>query len=265
MKAIRLSSWEFAHGANSFEIKAALGGRKEEEMNQVIQERVAALKKVMEQAGVDYYMVPTADFHNSEYVDRYFKMREYLSGFTGSNGTLMVSSREAGLWTDGRYFIQAENELAGTGIKLFRMLDEGVPTIQEYLQENMKEGQTLGFDGRVVDTAFGRRLEKALQEKKIRFAFGRDLGDQVWTDRPALPCHPVTVLDEAICGKTAGEKLEDVRSKMEELGADAFLLSKLDDLMWASEYPGSGCGLQSGGAFVCLSDEEGLFLVHPGG
>ena len=201
-------------------------------MNQVIQERIEALRKIMEQAGIDYYMVPTADFHNSEYVDQYFKMREYLSGFTGSNGTLVVSRKEAGLWTDGRYFIQAENELSGTGIRLFRMLDEGVPTIQEYLQENMEEGQTLGFDGRVVDTAFGCRLEKALQEKKIRFAFDRDLGDEVWIDRPALPCHPVTVLDEEICGKSAGEKLADVRSKMEEAGADAFLLSKLDDLMW---------------------------------
>lgn len=118
-------------------------------MNQVIQERIAALRKVMEREGVDYYMVPTADFHNSEYVDQYFKMREYLSGFTGSNGTLVVSAGEAGLWTDGRYFIQAENELKGTGIRLFRMLDEGVPTIQEYLQAKMKEGQTLGFDGRV--------------------------------------------------------------------------------------------------------------------
>ena len=201
-------------------------------MNQRIQERVAALREEMKKAGVDYYMVPTADFHNSEYVDRYFKMREYLSGFTGSNGTLVVSKEEAGLWTDGRYFIQAEKELSGTGIRLFRMLDEGVPTIQEYLKQNMKEGQTLGFDGRVVDTAFGRRLEKALAEKKVRFAFDRDLGDAVWADRPALPCHPVTVLDEAICGKTAGEKLADVRQKMEEAGADAFLLSKLDDLMW---------------------------------
>ena len=201
-------------------------------MNQMIRERIEALRKGMKEAGVDYYMVPTADFHNSEYVDRYFKMREYLSGFTGSNGTLVVSQEEAGLWTDGRYFIQAENELAGTGIRLFRMLDEGVPTIQEYLKENMKEGQTLGFDGRVVDTAFGCRLEKALEEKKIRFAFDRDLGDQVWTGRPALPCHPVTVLDEAICGRSAGEKLADVREKMQELGADAFLLSKLDDLMW---------------------------------
>ncbi|HIY61783.1 MAG TPA: aminopeptidase P family protein [Candidatus Eisenbergiella pullistercoris] len=201
-------------------------------MNQRIQERVAALREEMKKAGVDYYMVPTADFHNSEYVDRYFKMREYLSGFTGSNGTLVVCEEEAGLWTDGRYFIQAEKELAGTGIRLFRMLDEGVPTIQEYLKQNMKEGQTLGFDGRVVDTALGRRLEKALAGKNIRFAYDRDLGDAGWTDRPALPCHPVTVLDEAICGKTAGEKLADVRQKMKEAGADAFLLSKLDDLMW---------------------------------
>ncbi len=201
-------------------------------MNQVIRDRVDELRKVMKEAGVDYYMVPTADFHNSEYVDSYFKMREYLSGFTGSNGTLVISEEEAGLWTDGRYFIQAENELAGTGIKLFRMLDEGVPTIQEYLQEKMPEGSTLGFDGRVVDTAQGCRLEKALAAKKIRFAYEADLGDKVWKERPALPCHPVTVLEEALCGRSAGEKLADVRKAMKEKGAGAYLLSKLDDLMW---------------------------------
>ena len=94
-------------------------------MNQVIQERIAALRKVMEREGVDYYMVPTADFHNSEYVDQYFKMREYLSGFTGSNGTLVVSAGEAGLWTDGRYFIQAEQQLAGSGIDLYRSGESG--------------------------------------------------------------------------------------------------------------------------------------------
>lgn len=201
-------------------------------MKQIIRNRIAALREAMEQAGIDFYMVPTADFHNSEYVDQYFKVREYLSGFTGSNGTLVVSREEAGLWTDGRYFIQAENELEGTGITLFRMLDEGVPTIKEYLRDRMEEGQTLGFDGRVVDTAFGVGLEKVLEEKKIIFAYGKDLADAVWTDRPSLPSHSVTVLDEAICGKSAGEKLEEVRRAMEKEGADAFLLSKLDDLMW---------------------------------
>ena len=140
-------------------------------MNQTIRNRIAKLREAMERAGVDYYMVPTADFHNSEYVDVYFKVREYLSGFTGSNGTLVVSRDEAGLWTDGRYFIQAENELEGTGITLFRMLDEGVPTIKEYLKDHMKEGQTLGFDGRVVDTAFGCSLEKILEEENRRILY----------------------------------------------------------------------------------------------
>ena len=96
--------------------------------NDKICARLAALREVMRKNGVDWYMVPTADFHNSEYVDDYFKVREYLCGFSGSNGTLIVGQEEAGLWTDGRYFIQAERELSGTGVTLYRMLEEGVPT-----------------------------------------------------------------------------------------------------------------------------------------
>lgn len=201
-------------------------------MSQTRKERLDALRNVMKREGVDYYIVPTADFHNSEYVDEYFKVRKYLSGFTGSNGTMVVSQREACLWTDGRYFIQAENELQGSGILLMRMQEEGVPTIQEYLKEHMEPDETLGFDGRVVDTAFGCGLEKALEEKHIRISYEKDLADEVWRERPPLPCHPVLVLDEAICGKSAGEKMADVREKIKEAGADAFLLSKLDDLMW---------------------------------
>lgn len=201
-------------------------------VNQKIQDRLSALREEMQKAGVDFYMVPTADFHNSEYVDDYFKVREFLSNFSGSNGTLVVSREAAGLWTDGRYFIQAETELAGTGITLFRMMEEGVPTITEYLAAEMQEGQTLGFDGRVVDASFGHRLEQALAGKNIRFSYEKDLADLVWTDRPALPCHPVMVLAEEVCGKTAGEKLADVREKLTEKGADGFLLSKLDDIMW---------------------------------
>lgn len=201
-------------------------------VNQVIQDRLAALRKEMKEAGVDFYMVPTADFHNSEYVDAYFKVREFLCNFSGSNGTLVVSQERAGLWTDGRYFIQAENELAGTGVELFRMMEEGVPTITEYLKEEMQEGQTLGFDGRVVNAGFGNGLEKELAAKNISFSCEKDLADAVWTERPSLPCHPVMVLDEAICGQTVAEKLAGVRSKMEEKEAGGLLISKLDDLMW---------------------------------
>jgi len=139
-------------------------------VNQKIQDRLAALRAVMKENGVDWYMVPTADFHNSEYVDAYFKVREYLCNFSGSNGTLIVGMDEAGLWTDGRYFIQAERELTGTGVTLYRMLEDNVPTKEEFLQQKMENGQTLGFDGRVVDTRFGLKLEKDLADKQIKMA-----------------------------------------------------------------------------------------------
>ena len=118
--------------------------------NRTITDRLSALRQAMAREKIDFYMIPTADFHNSEYVNDYFKVREFFCGFTGSNGTLVVWKEGAGLWTDGRYFIQAENELTGTGVTLFRMLQEGVPTIEEFLQKEMKDGETLGFDGRVI-------------------------------------------------------------------------------------------------------------------
>ena len=201
-------------------------------MNQTICDRLAALRAVMDEKGVDWYMVPTADFHNSEYVDDYFKVREYLSNFSGSNGTLIVGKQEAGLWTDGRYFIQAERELSGTGIDLYRMLEEGVPTKEEFLEQKMQSGQVLGFDGRVVDTRFGLKLETMLAAKNVGIAYREDLADRIWSDRPSLPCHPVMVPDEDIFGETVGEKLARVREKMAKLGAKGYFLSKLDDLMW---------------------------------
>lgn len=200
--------------------------------NEMIKERLSLLKSEMKANGVDCYMLPTSDFHNSEYVDKYFKVREYFSGFTGSNGTLVVREEETGLWTDGRYFIQAENELAGTGITLFRMLEEGVPTIQEYLEKEMKSGEALGFDGRVVDCKFGKKLEKALGEKGVSIRYEKDLADGLWKDRPSLPHHEAVLLPEDICGQTCAEKLALVREKMKEKKAEYFLLSKLDDLMW---------------------------------
>lgn len=200
--------------------------------NVKIKERLLKLRNAMKRAGMDYYMVPTADFHNSEYVSDYFKVREYFCGFTGSNGTLLVWREGAGLWTDGRYFIQAENELAGTGVTLFRMAEEGVPTLYEYLAANMKEGETLGFDGRVVTAAEGLRLEEMLAGKNIVFAYDRDLAEEVWTDRPALPCGSLRVLPADITGAAVQEKTAAVLEGIKKCGADSLLLTKLDDLMW---------------------------------
>lgn len=228
--------------------------------NTVIKKRLAKLRNAMEEAGIDFYMMPTADFHNSEYVSDYFKVREYFCNFTGSNGTLLVWQEGAGLWTDGRYFIQAEHELLGTGVTLFRMQDEGVPTIVEFLQQNMKEGQTLGFDGRVLTTAQGRNYEKKLEEKKIKFAYERDLAEGIWTDRPAFPAGKVTVLDEELAGKSFEEKLKCVMEEVRKEGADSLLLTRLDDLMWLFNI--RGCDVECNPVAVSYGyfSEEGSVL-----
>ncbi len=198
----------------------------------MIRQRLRMMRTAMREAGIEYYLIPTADFHNSEYVNDYFKEREFLSGFTGSNGTLVVSQEETGLWTDGRYFVQAEKELADTGIRLFRMQEEGVPDIITYLKEMMWEGQRLGFDGRCVDARFGKELEKALLEKKVRILYEKDLVDQIWEDRPAFPCSRAEIVPPEYCGESIEEKLAAVRKKMQEAGAACLFISKLDDLMW---------------------------------
>lgn len=200
--------------------------------NHVILERLQALREAMGREGIDYYMIPTADFHNSEYVNDYFKVREYFSNFTGSNGTLVVWKDGAGLWTDGRYFIQAERELEGTAIELFRMQEEGVPTIREFLGKNMKEGQTLGFDGRVVPAASGKEYEKEFGGRQISIVYDKDLAENIWTERPPFPQGRVFVLGEELAGKSFEEKRRETMERVEKEGADSFLLTKLDDLMW---------------------------------
>ncbi|WP_026516959.1 aminopeptidase P family protein [Butyrivibrio sp. MC2021] len=207
--------------------------------NTVILNRLKSLREKMAKEGIDYYMMPTSDFHNSEYSADFFKVREYFCGFDGSNGTLVVSKDFAGMWTDGRYFIQAENQMKGTSVELFKMMNPGVPTIEEFLDKNMKEGETLGFDGRVISTSIGEKLEKKLSKKNVTLKIEKDLAEEVWTDRPALPCHDMYVLSDELCGKSFAEKLADVRAKMKENGTVAHLLSKLDDIMWLTNLRGN--------------------------
>ena len=207
--------------------------------NKIIKNRLTELRKKMKENGIDYYMIPTSDFHNSEYAADYFKAREHFCGFDGSNGTLVVSADEAGLWTDGRYFIQAENQLKGTGVTLYRMLDAGVPTIEEYLDSKMEQGTVLGFDGRVVSAVIGDSLAKKLKKTKTEFKIDKDLAQEVWTDRPKLPCHDIYVLSDELCGKSFKEKLSDVRKAMEENDTSVYFLSKLDDIMWLTNLRGN--------------------------
>lgn len=200
--------------------------------NKIIKVRLEGLRKAMKTSAIDFYMIPTADFHNSEYVNDYFKVREFFSSFTGSNGTLVVWADGAGLWTDGRYFIQAARELEGTGVTLFRMGEEGVPSILEFLDDQMQKGQVLGFDGRVVSASMGLQYEKRLEKKDIKVSYEKDLALSVWEERPMLPSGATFVLPDEIAGRSINEKLSDVRTALKKAGAVGYLLTKLDDIMW---------------------------------
>ena len=201
-------------------------------MKQHISDRLTALRNRMKKEGVAYYYITTADYHNSEYADDYFKEREFMSGFTGSNGNLLVGLEMAGLWTDGRYFIQAEKELEGSTIELFRMAEEGVPTTLEYLEQNMKEGEVLAFDGRTVSTGLGQKMEEMVEKKKGKVLYQLDYVDEIWKNRPSRKCNEVFVLEDKICGKTVAQKLKMVRDIMDQKGCSNFVLSKMDDIMW---------------------------------
>ncbi len=198
----------------------------------MVQERLGRLRARMEQEGLDAYLILTEDFHGSEYVGDYFKCRSYLSGFTGSAGSLVVLKDTAGLWTDGRYFLQAEEQLSGSGITLFRAGEEGVPELPDFLAEKLPEGGRLGFDGRSVNCRLAQGLAKKLKNKSIEFMYGKDLVGEIWENRPALSAEPVMLLGEQYTGRSRAEKLAQIRGLMKEKKADYFILSSLDDIAW---------------------------------
>ena len=201
-------------------------------MSNQIPERLAALRTLMKEKKMDAYLIPTDDFHGSEYVGDYFKCRKYMTGFTGSAGTAVVMEDMAGLWTDGRYFIQAAQQLEGSTVTLFKMGEPGVPTVHEFLEKNLKPGQCLGFDGRTVGAKEAEELEKKLQANQVTISCGKDLVGEIWEDRPGLSCEPVKELETCWAGKSRAEKCSEIRKAMEEKGADVFILTSLDDIAW---------------------------------
>jgi Xaa-Pro aminopeptidase len=197
-----------------------------------VKDRINSLRNVMNSHGIQAYIVCTEDFHGSEYVGGYFKAREYLSGFTGSAGTLLVTEENALLWTDGRYFIQAAEQLKGSSIALMKSGEKDVPTLAEYLGKNLAEGSVVGFDGRTVSTKMFWQLAKKLAAKKVTFAVDSDLAGLVWESRPPLSAEPVWELSTEFSGETRAEKLSRVRAKMSENNADFLALSALDEIAW---------------------------------
>lgn len=197
-----------------------------------IPERLTNLRAIMAEKGIDVYIVPTADFHQSEYVGEYFKARKYITGFSGSAGTAVITKEEARLWTDGRYFIQAAKQLENTTVELMKMGEPGVPELTAYLADILKPGDTLGFDGRVVSVGEGQEYADIAQAKQAKVAYHEDLIDLIWTDRPELSTAPAFSLGIEYTGESAEDKLARIREKMQEAGANVHVLTTLDDICW---------------------------------
>lgn len=197
-----------------------------------IKERVEALRNLMKERNIDAYIVPSGDPHQSEYVAEHYAARAYITGFTGSAGTAVITLNGAGLWTDGRYFIQAERQLNNTGVTLFKLGEPGVPTIEEFLNKSLEKKSTIGFDGKVISVDYFRNLNKSLKIKDFSFKVDEDLIDLVWNDRPAKPSTQVILHDVKYAGKTREEKIAQVIEKMKNLNANYYVISSLDDIAW---------------------------------
>lgn len=229
----------------------------------MIPERLAALRQEMKARNIAVYVVPTADFHESEYVGEHFKARRFITGFTGSAGTAVITRTEAGLWTDGRYFVQAVKQLEGTTVTLYRMGEEGVPTVEEYITKNLSEGEVIGFDGRVVNARWGKKLQEIAEKKHGSLYVDEDLIDNIWTDRPPMAKEPVWILDEKYSGKSTKEKLSAVRENMKEAKAEVHLLSSLYDISWLLNVRGNDISyVPVVLSYLALTENECIWFVQ---
>lgn len=197
-----------------------------------VTERLEKLRKIMKDKGIDYYIIPSEDAHQSEYVCEHYRGRAYMSGFTGSAGTLLVGLENAILWTDGRYFIQALEELKGSGIEMFKMRIPGWPSLLEWLKENAKAGETIAFDGKVFSVGEYKDFKKLEKENNLNIKIDEDILDEVWKERPSLPKEKAFLHEVKYCGKSAREKLREVREEMKKLGANNYIIASLDDIAW---------------------------------
>lgn len=217
----------------------------------MINNRINKLRQMMKEKQLDVYIIPTNDYHSSEYVGDYFKCREFMSGFTGSAGTLIVTADEACLWVDGRYFIQAEKEIADSEIKLMKMAMPNVPTISEYLQA--MANKTIGFDGKVIP------YQEALQFGNHIVA-SDDLVDAIWSDRPAMSHEKAYLFDECYCGEARLSKLQRIRKEMQAVNAKYHLVSSLDDIAWIFNIRGNDVAATPVVLAYALIDQENAWL-----
>lgn len=225
-----------------------------------MKQTIVDLRKVMQREGIDAWISPSSDAHQSEYPTEYDKCRRFLSGFTGSAGTLLVMKEEAYLWTDGRYFLQAGNDLEGSGITLMKMGEPGVPNLDELLEEKMKKDEVLGFNGSLLSFSEGKVIANKVVKNGVKLVIGKEITDEVWTDRPKRPHTKVFILDEKYAGKSAEKKLSEVRERMK--GRDLLIVSSLSDIAWLTNLRAFDikCNPLFLSYFILESDKATLFI-----
>ena len=202
-------------------------------------EKIAKLRDLMRERGIDMYLIPTDDFHSSEYVGEHFKARSFMTGFTGSAGTAVITLDEAHLWADGRYFVQAAKQIAGSEVILERIGEPGVPEVNEFIEKNFKAGGCLGFDGRCVSAKNAAIYFDIAQAKGGELATTEDLVDLIWEDRPALPKATTWVLADEYSGETMESKIARIRQEMKKKKADTHLLTSLYDIAYVLNIRGN--------------------------
>lgn len=227
-----------------------------------IKKRVSALRSLMKEKNIDAYIIPSCDAHQSEYVAEHWKSRAWISGFTGSAGTVVITKDEAGLWTDGRYYIQAEKQLEGSGIKLFKMREPNVPSTTEWISDTLSKDACVGFDGKTFSTAAVKNMKKKFSKKNLKVNSEYDLIDAIWTDRPELPDDKIYTHEVKYAGKSRLEKIQEVRKYMQKQETNYYLISGLEDIAWLFNIRGNDVANNPVIiSYALISDKEAYIFI----
>lgn len=233
-------------------------------MKTTICERIAALRAAMKEQNIQAYIIPTTDPHLSEYPAACWKYREWISGFTGSAGTVVVTLDKAGLWTDSRYFLQAEMQLEGTGIDLYKLMLPETPSIPQFLLAELGEGDTVGLNGLTYSLADAQSLELALKKKGVALNTDLSLIDPIWKDRPAVPEAQIFEMPVELSGKSSEDKLIEINQMLHKTGADCTVLSALDEVAWTANIRGTDVSYNPVAiSYAYVSDKENVLFINP--
>ena len=233
-------------------------------MDNPVKERIEKLRGMMQRNALAAFIIPSTDPHMSEYVAPHWQAREWFSGFNGSAGTLVVTPDEAGLWTDSRYFLQAAEQLKGSGIELYKDGLPDTPSIEVFLQTHLRPGEAAGIEGQVFATSSACALQSALKTRSIRLQSIACPFREIWTDRPPLPEGKAFVHPMEYAGRSCREKLADIRQRMEEAGADALLLSALDEIAWTLNIRGNDIHCNPVVvSYLLIEKEKARFFIQP--